>query len=188
MPPGCVREGGPRRSSSGRSEKPALKTARAALGAPVAALAAVRHPTEHAGHNQAGQEYQEEQCHRHAHRVRPGIEADQWQTCHSPSTFCHDRGNVRHMTGRRRARTDRRTIVNVAVLALNEVAAFELGVICEVFGTDRTDDGFPAYDFKICTPDGQPVLTRSGFSLIPNADLAPLAEADLVAVPAHPID
>ena len=36
---------------------------------------------------------------------------------------------------------------NVAVLALDEVAAFELGVLCEVFGTDRTADGFPAYHF-----------------------------------------
>src|SRR5262249_9689147 len=108
--------------------------------------------------------------------------------CHSASTSCHDRSNVRHMTGRRRVRTGRRTIVHVAALALNEIAPFELGVVCEVFGTDRTDAGFPAYDFKVCTPDGQPVITQSGFSLIPHADLTPLAEADLVAVPAHPID
>ena len=76
----------------------------------------------------------------------------------------------------------------VAVLALKDVAVFELGVLCEVFGTDRGADGFPTYEFNLCTPDGGPVRTRTGFTLAPNADLAPLADADLVAVPAHPMD
>jgi len=73
----------------------------------------------------------------------------------------------------------------VAVIALEQVAAFELGVLCEVFGTPR--DGFPAYDFAVCTPDGGPVRTRSGFTLVPHADLGPVDEADLVAVPALPV-
>jgi transcriptional regulator GlxA family with amidase domain len=76
----------------------------------------------------------------------------------------------------------------VAVLALDRIAPFELGVLCEVFGTDRVGDGFPCYDFTICSPDGQPVRTSSGFLLTPHADLAPLEDADLVAVPAHPLD
>ncbi|MEU6074958.1 helix-turn-helix domain-containing protein [Micromonospora sp. NPDC047074] len=74
---------------------------------------------------------------------------------------------------------------SVAVLALDPVATFELGVVTEVFGTDRTADGFPGYDFSLCSPDGGPVRTSSGFHLIPNADLGPVEEADLVAVPAH---
>jgi AraC family transcriptional regulator, transcriptional activator FtrA len=76
---------------------------------------------------------------------------------------------------------------NVAVIAFDQVAAFELGVLCEVFGTDRRADGFPAYRFHVCTPDGQPVRTRSGFLITPHADLTPVETADLVAVPAHPI-
>jgi transcriptional regulator GlxA family with amidase domain len=72
----------------------------------------------------------------------------------------------------------------VVVLAFPDVAMFELGVLCEVFGTDRSDDGFPSYEFSICTPDGKPVRTRSGFSITPHADLSALADADLVAVPA----
>jgi AraC family transcriptional activator FtrA len=76
----------------------------------------------------------------------------------------------------------------VAALAMPNVAMFELGVVCEVFGTDRAADGFPTYEFNLCTPDGGPVRTRSGFTLVPDADLSPLADADLVAVPAHPID
>ena len=43
---------------------------------------------------------------------------------------------------------------SVAVLALDQVAPFELGVLAEVFGTDRTADGFPAYRFQVCSPDG----------------------------------
>ncbi|MER7459659.1 helix-turn-helix domain-containing protein [Micromonospora sp. NPDC126480] len=74
---------------------------------------------------------------------------------------------------------------SVAVIALDDVAPFELGVLAEVFGTDRTDDGFPGYRFHVCTVDGGPVRTSSGFHLTPHADLAPVDEADLVAVPAH---
>jgi transcriptional regulator GlxA family with amidase domain len=77
-------------------------------------------------------------------------------------------------------------LIKVAVLVLDQVAEFELGVLCEVFGTDRTADGFPGYRFDVCTSDGKPVRTRSGFDLVPHADLTPLEDADLVAVPAHP--
>jgi AraC family transcriptional regulator, transcriptional activator FtrA len=73
----------------------------------------------------------------------------------------------------------------VAVLAFPDVAMFELGVLCEVFGTDRTADGFPGYEFTICTPDGAAIRTRSGFSITPHADLSGLEGADLVAVPAY---
>ncbi|RKR89601.1 transcriptional regulator GlxA family with amidase domain [Micromonospora pisi] len=72
----------------------------------------------------------------------------------------------------------------VAVIVLDQVAAFELGVLCEVFGTDRTADGFPGYRFDVCTVDGAPVRSRSGFQLVPEADLTPTEDADLVAVPA----
>src|SRR5215217_3478836 len=76
----------------------------------------------------------------------------------------------------------------VAVLVLDRIAAFELGTVCEVFGTDRGDDGFPVYDFSVCSVDGRPVRTSSGFEITPHADLKPFADADLIAVPAHPID
>jgi AraC family transcriptional activator FtrA len=78
-------------------------------------------------------------------------------------------------------------LTKVAVLALDQIAPFELGVVCEVFGTDRSIDGFPRYDFKLCTVDGQPVRSKSGFLITPDADLAPLETADLIAVPAHPV-
>ena len=70
----------------------------------------------------------------------------------------------------------------VAVIALPDVAVFELGVLCELFGYDRTADGLPGYDFAVCSPDGRPVRTHAGFSISPDHDLAPVDEADLVAV------
>jgi AraC family transcriptional activator FtrA len=78
-------------------------------------------------------------------------------------------------------------LTRVAVLVFDRISPFELGVLCEVFGTDRTDDGFPAYEFALCSVDGGPVLTSSGFTIQPHADLGPLETADLVAVPAHPM-
>ncbi|MDQ2706856.1 MAG: AraC family transcriptional regulator, partial [Actinomycetota bacterium] len=77
-------------------------------------------------------------------------------------------------------------IRRVAVLALPGVAPFELGVLCEVFGLDRRDDGIPGYEFTVCTVDGRAVPTALGFHITPHADLAPLAEADLIGVPARP--
>jgi transcriptional regulator GlxA family with amidase domain len=76
----------------------------------------------------------------------------------------------------------------VAVLVLDRIAAFELGTVCEVFGTDRSVDGFPTYDFSLCSVDGRAVRTSSGFEIVPHADLKPFADADLIAVPAHPIN
>jgi transcriptional regulator GlxA family with amidase domain len=76
----------------------------------------------------------------------------------------------------------------VAAVVLDGVSPFELGIVCEVFGTDRRADGFPAYEFTLCSPDGGPVRTSSGFHITPGGDLGPLAAADLIAVPAHPMD
>jgi AraC family transcriptional activator FtrA len=71
---------------------------------------------------------------------------------------------------------------NVAVIVLAGTAAFELGVLCEMFGTDRTADGFPGYDFAVCSVDGLPVRTGHGFSLVPGHDLGRVDDADLVAI------
>ncbi len=77
----------------------------------------------------------------------------------------------------------------VSALVLDGLAPFEFGVICEVFGIDRSADGVPNFDFKVCGPRaGQPVRTSVGASVTPDHDLSVLHGADLVAVPAihHP--
>src|SRR4051812_45192189 len=77
---------------------------------------------------------------------------------------------------------------NVSIVVLPEVAVFELGVLCELFGYDRTAEGLPGYNFAVCSPDGGPVRTHAGFSVTPSHDLAPLADADLVAVVPYDTD
>ncbi|MEU4442079.1 helix-turn-helix domain-containing protein [Actinosynnema sp. NPDC050801] len=74
---------------------------------------------------------------------------------------------------------------SVAAVVIDGLAPFEFGVICEVFGIDRTEDGVPAIDFKVCGErPGEPVRTSVGASLTPDHGLDALGEADLVAVPA----
>ena len=74
---------------------------------------------------------------------------------------------------------------SVSVLVLDGLAVFEFGVICEVFGIDRSADGVPNFDFKVCGPEaGEPLRMSVGASLTPDHDLSALAGADLVAVPA----
>jgi transcriptional regulator GlxA family with amidase domain len=72
---------------------------------------------------------------------------------------------------------------NVAVAVTDGVSVFELGVVCEVFGTDRTDSGLPGYDFAVCAAEPGPLRTGSGFGISPSHGLDRLAAADLVAVP-----
>lgn len=73
---------------------------------------------------------------------------------------------------------------NVAAVVGDPVAAFELGVVCEVFGLDRTGDGLPGYDFAVCAVSPGLVPTTSGYSIAVEHDLDRLAAADLIAVPA----
>src|SRR6187431_1049432 len=71
---------------------------------------------------------------------------------------------------------------SVAVIAMPEVAVFELGVLCELFGYDRTTEGLPGYEFAVCSVGGAPVRTHAGFSMTPDFDLSFAEQADLVAI------
>jgi transcriptional regulator GlxA family with amidase domain len=73
----------------------------------------------------------------------------------------------------------------VVCLVLPGTAPFEFGVVCEVFGVDRSAMGGPALDFQIATADPGPVPTSLGFTLHVDNDLSIAADADLLAVPAH---
>jgi transcriptional regulator GlxA family with amidase domain len=74
---------------------------------------------------------------------------------------------------------------NVAVVVLDGFAPFELGVACEVFGIDRTDDGLPAYDFAVVAGEPGTLRSEAGFTLQTDSGLERLRAADLVIVPAH---
>lgn len=72
---------------------------------------------------------------------------------------------------------------NVAVALIDNVPAFELGVACEVFGIDRSDQGVPAYDFAVAATSTRPLSSAFGFTLRTQQGLERLATADLVIVP-----
>ncbi|WP_405938753.1 helix-turn-helix domain-containing protein [Streptomyces sp. NBC_00726] len=73
---------------------------------------------------------------------------------------------------------------NVAALLLDDVHPFELGVLCEVFGLDRSDDGLPVHDFAVVSGEGPELRTHAGFTIHTPYGLDRLEEADLIAVPA----
>jgi transcriptional regulator GlxA family with amidase domain len=72
----------------------------------------------------------------------------------------------------------------VAVVVLDGFAPFELGVVCEVFGSDRTAEGLPGYDFAVVAGEPGPLRSAAGFSLQTSFGLDRLKSADLIAVPA----
>ncbi len=76
------------------------------------------------------------------------------------------------------------SLTNVAVIAFDGVAPFELGILCEAFGIDRTEDGVPPIDFAVCAEDDRPLQTSMGFTMQAQHGLDRVAEADLVGIPA----
>src|ERR1051326_8896308 len=97
---------------------------------------------------------------------------------------------IRRHDGVERRRRRRQTpgapsmLHNVAAVALNEFGPFELGVVCEVFGTDRSDEGLPTYDFAVVAGEPGPLRAETGFTMHTPHGLERLAEADLITIPA----
>lgn len=73
---------------------------------------------------------------------------------------------------------------SVGVLLYGRVALFEFGVVHEVFGLDRTDDGVPAFDFRVASPEpGSSLGVGNGVSLQVSHTLAECRDVDLVVIP-----
>jgi transcriptional regulator GlxA family with amidase domain len=68
----------------------------------------------------------------------------------------------------------------IAVLALDGVVAFDLGVPTQVFHAARDAAGERLYKVRVC---GAPVRSTAGFTVVPEHDLSILATADTVIVP-----
>lgn len=76
----------------------------------------------------------------------------------------------------------------VAVVLIDEATPFEFGVLCEVFGIDRVEDGVPPIEFLVCGEEpGKPLRTSVGAQLVPEHGLDAVARADLVAMSAATI-
>ncbi|MFF5185638.1 GlxA family transcriptional regulator [Streptomyces sp. NPDC000345] len=71
----------------------------------------------------------------------------------------------------------------VALVAFPGIRAFDVSVITEVWGTDRTDRAAPAFELRRVATDTTPVPLRGGLSLHPDRTLAWLSRADLILVP-----
>ena len=73
---------------------------------------------------------------------------------------------------------------NVVAVVSDGFSAFELGVVCEVFGFDRTAQGLPGYDFAVVAAEEPPLRSGQGFWLDTDHRLDRVEAADLVCVPA----
>ncbi|MFD9789492.1 GlxA family transcriptional regulator [Streptomyces sp. NPDC059070] len=71
----------------------------------------------------------------------------------------------------------------IALLAFPGIRAFDVSVITEVWGADRTDRGVPAFELRRVAADRTPVPMRGGLELTPDRTLAWLPRAELILVP-----
>jgi transcriptional regulator GlxA family with amidase domain len=75
----------------------------------------------------------------------------------------------------------------VTVLIYDGVAPFELGVLCEAWGVDRSEHGVPRVNFSICAPVAGSVATSlPGVEIQVERGLEALVDADLICLPAMP--
>lgn len=72
---------------------------------------------------------------------------------------------------------------NVVALVTDGFSAFELSVVCEVFGLDRSDQGLPSFDFAVIAVEEPPLRCDQGFTLDTEHRIDRAAAADLVVVP-----
>jgi transcriptional regulator GlxA family with amidase domain len=79
-------------------------------------------------------------------------------------------------------------IRDVVAVVGEQASVFELGLVCQVFGLDRTDCGLPAFTFDVCAPTPGRIPTTSGFALDVEHGLDRVAAADVVTVPAWDVD
>jgi AraC family transcriptional activator FtrA len=76
----------------------------------------------------------------------------------------------------------------VRVLLQEPAAPFELGVLHEVFGIDRTDDGVPAFDYHVCAENPRTRFEVAGGLVVSATNgLEACADGDLVALPSGPM-
>jgi transcriptional regulator GlxA family with amidase domain len=103
----------------------------------------------------------------------------QWQERQLALDYCHCLVHHQAMT-----RRSPHSLHDVVAIVADGAAVFELGVVCEVFGLDRSADGLPRYDFALAAVEPGPVTTSSGFTIIADHGLDRAASADLVVIPA----
>ncbi|PZG54134.1 AraC family transcriptional regulator [Spongiactinospora gelatinilytica] len=74
----------------------------------------------------------------------------------------------------------------VAVLLLDQVVAFDLGISTHLFRSAEQPGQPPRrrlYEVEVCSADGGPVRSTGGFQVLPDHDLSALGRADTVVIP-----
>src|ERR1700694_5097811 len=71
----------------------------------------------------------------------------------------------------------------VAAVLVDHVAAFELGVACEVFGLARPELNVPWYRFLVCAAEPPPLRSSGGMLIDTAYGLDALADADTLVFP-----
>jgi transcriptional regulator GlxA family with amidase domain len=71
----------------------------------------------------------------------------------------------------------------VVVLLLAPLVGYDAVIPAQLLGGAVSADGEPLYDVTMASLDGGPVLTSSGYSILPQSSAAALAHADTVIVP-----
>jgi transcriptional regulator GlxA family with amidase domain len=137
------------------------------LRLPIPAVAAVGAEP----HGQRTEEDEDEGEHENGHpgTVRRSIRPCQWQKRTSPTDFCH---------------TVEMRLYDVCAVVSRRVFPFELAVLHEVFGVDRSEQGLPAHDFAVVAVEDGPLHAGGGLTLTTPYRLDRLATADLIAIPA----
>ncbi len=72
---------------------------------------------------------------------------------------------------------------DVCAVVCRDVAPFELGVVCEVFGLDRSDQGLPVFDFAVVAAEEPPLFATGGLVIDTPHRLDRLHTADLIVIP-----
>jgi transcriptional regulator GlxA family with amidase domain len=70
----------------------------------------------------------------------------------------------------------------VAVLALDQVVAYDLGTPSQIFHAAWDEQDRRLYEVQVCSPDGRAVRSNAGFTVTPDHGLELLAEAETVVV------
>lgn len=71
---------------------------------------------------------------------------------------------------------------SIAVLALDNVIAFDIGAPPQIFHAARGQEGQRLYQVQTCTPGSRPVRSSAGFTVMPEHGLELLAKADTILV------
>jgi transcriptional regulator GlxA family with amidase domain len=73
----------------------------------------------------------------------------------------------------------------VTVLCFDGLVAFDLIAPAQAFMLAARPDGKPLYEVTVCSPDGKPIRTTSGFEVAPSSDPTGLRRAETLVLPGY---